>query len=237
MKQSFKIVSKAFQHLIDGVYVNSKHLDRMQKMTQLDPDTRVIFLPVYRSFLDPFLIFYVNMIQGLEHGFIFNNSKDTPTAKFVIQNLKSIGSILMRTDQPGNHITQSNDKNVSEYVNQMYFQEAVKNCRFTTLFHNSKRNTVGKFNLKHLPDYTIRMLLSALEDLKFNGIKVKIVPVSINYDRIIEGAYMTNETEGRDLMDNDKVHTFFQKIKALPQGKLGKVIVKYLEPVDLNQYV
>jgi len=119
----------------------------------------------------------------------------------------------------------------------MYLQEAVKNNKFTTLFHNSKRNAVGKFNLKQLPDYSIRMLLAAHEEFKLNGIKAKIVPVSINYERILEGNYLTNDAEGRDLLDNDKVHTFLRKIKTLPKGKVGKVIVKYLEPIDLNEYV
>ena len=91
-------MSKAFEHLIDGVFVNTQQLQRMQKMTQTDPDSRVIFLPVYKSFMDPFLMFYINQIQGLELGYMFNNSEDTPTAKFVIENLKNMGSILMRMD-------------------------------------------------------------------------------------------------------------------------------------------
>mmetsp|Transcript_3084 Transcript_3084/g.4719 ORF Transcript_3084/g.4719 Transcript_3084/m.4719 type:complete len:505 (-) Transcript_3084:698-2212(-) len=233
-EDNFKLLNRTFDHLLDGIFVNSSNLERFQRMTQTDEGARILFVPVQKSFMDPFVMFYINQMTGLDHGFMFGNNGDVPTARFISDRLKKMGVILMNLDTPGSF---SENKDIAKYVNQNLLQETVSSNRFTTLFHNSKRNAVGKFNQKHLPDYSVRMLLAAHEDFKQRGLKVKVVPVSINYERILEGTYMTNENQGRDLLDNDRIHTFMKKLKTLPKGRVGKVIVKYLEPIDLDQYV
>jgi glycerol-3-phosphate O-acyltransferase len=65
---------------------------------------------------------------------------------------------------------------------------------------------------------------------------VKIVPVSINYDRIFEASYLANEMiSGK--FQNLNLYELMRNISSQRRGKLGKIFVKYAEPIDLSDYL
>ena len=58
----------------------------------------------------------------------------------------------------------------------------------------------------------------------------------INYDRLFEESYLANEmVSGK--FSNTNMYDLTKYIFSMRKGKLGKVFVKYAEPIDLNDYI
>ena len=80
------------------------------------------------------------------------------------------------------------------------------------------------------------MLLNAHRNIKKLKYDIKIVPVCINYDRLFEASYLANEmVSGK--FSNTNMMDLTRYIFSMRKGKLGKVFVKYAEPIDLNDYI
>lgn len=60
---------------------------------------KVVFMPIYRSFLDYFVLHYVNQMHQIPTGFTFGNFEDTPRITFFDKILKSTGYMLSRRKQ------------------------------------------------------------------------------------------------------------------------------------------
>lgn len=78
-------------------------------------------------------------------------------------------------------------------MNQSLFQEVLENNVTTTLFQNDERLRTGKFNLPLFAENSIKLLLKSVHNLKKLKYDIKIVPVSMHYDRIFEASYLANE--------------------------------------------
>lgn len=85
-------------------------------------------------------------------------------------------------------------------------------------------------------DTSIKMILKThakMRRLKYN---VKIIPVCIHHERLFEASYLANEMISGTFTDIT-FSELLQNIFGMRQGKLGKVFVKYCDPIDLNSYV
>jgi len=51
----------------------------------------------------------------------------------------------------------------------------------------------GKINMPLYPDQSIKILLKTFENLKKCMFDIKIIPVCINYDRLFDSAYLSND--------------------------------------------
>ena len=67
----FLFMSKANASMCDGLYVDMKNLEKIKEMTLKDRKTKIIFMPVFKSFADIFAIHYINYISDIEFGFTF----------------------------------------------------------------------------------------------------------------------------------------------------------------------
>lgn len=85
------------------------------------------------------------------------------------------------------------NKDVANYVNQSLFQEILENNPITTMFQNDVRMRTGKINMPLYPDQSIKILLKTCEKLRKSKYDIKVVPVCINYDRLFDSAYLSNE--------------------------------------------
>lgn len=74
------------------------------------------------------------------------------------------------------------------------------------------------------------------QNLKLSNLKFKIVPVSINYERVFDESLLTAEIVSGEF-ENLSAFGLLQKLYTYPKHKLGKVFVKYDEPIDLDTYV
>ena len=53
-------------------------------------------MPVFKSYADPLLLFYLNYYTDLELGFTFGNYEDSPKIGFVERLLRRIGTFLIK---------------------------------------------------------------------------------------------------------------------------------------------
>ena len=59
----------------------------------------------------------------------------------------------------------------------------------------------------------------------------------INYDRIFDATYISEETLDGSFKPESTLASMIQKIASMNQEKLGKIFVKYEEPIDLTEYI
>jgi hypothetical protein len=91
-----------------------------------DRKTKIVFMPVFKSYADPFALHYINYISDLEFGFTFAYYNDTPKVKLVEMLLSRLGYFLLRKNN--NHNQHLN------YINQSLIQDVIENNQITTCF-------------------------------------------------------------------------------------------------------
>lgn len=79
-------------------------------------------------------------------------------------------------------------------------------------------------------------ILKSFEKLKTMNLKFKIVPVSINYERLFDDSLLASEMISGKFKDISLLD-LTRKIFSLPPNKIGKVFIKYAEPIDLDKYL
>jgi len=71
------LISKIAAHLVQFAYVDMENLKRIKELA-VNRKTKIIFMPMWRSFQDILVLHYVNYIADLEIGFTFGNFEDSP---------------------------------------------------------------------------------------------------------------------------------------------------------------
>jgi len=139
-------MSKIFNHAIESLNIDHQGLEKIKELS-LDRKTRIIFMPVYKSFADPLLLHFINYQADLELGFTFGNYEDSPKIVSVESMLRRIGCFLIKRKEQHNI-------NVN-YVNESLLHDVIEQNQFTTIFQNDERPRNGKFSLALFPDYLI----------------------------------------------------------------------------------
>ena len=88
-------------HLFEGIFVDKKGIQRVQELTKV-AKTRIIFVPTYKSFADPFVLLYINCFYNIELGFSFGNYEDSPKTKLVESICRRIGHLLIKREEVSN---------------------------------------------------------------------------------------------------------------------------------------
>jgi glycerol-3-phosphate O-acyltransferase len=63
-----------------------------------------------------------------------------------------------------------------------------------------------------------------------------VVPVCVNYDRLFDSRYLSNEIISGKFQNFNIAELMYYIYKTRP-GKLGKIFVKYAEPINLYDYI
>ncbi len=198
LKSSFFLLAKGLGRLVDSMNVDTKSIEMFKKLTQQNRKIRIVIMPIYKSYIDPLVLHYINYFTDQELGFTFGHYEDSHKIKFIDAYLKTNGNLPMRRD-PLNSLNVKKikggfmNKEVINYVNQSLFQEILENNPITTMFQNDVRMRTGKINMPLCPDPSIKILLKTFENLRKGKYDIKIIPVCINYDRLFDSAYLSNE--------------------------------------------
>jgi len=169
-KSSFFLLSKIFGRLVDTMNVDTKSIEMFKKLTQENRKTRIVIMPIYKSYIDALVMHYINYFTDQELGFTFGHYEDSHQIKFIDAFLKRIGCLPMRRN-PLNSLNVKRikgglmNKDVCNYVNQSLFQEILENNPITTFFQNDDRLRTGKINMPLYPDQSIKILLKTCENL------------------------------------------------------------------------
>lgn len=65
---------------------------------------------------------------------------------------------------------------------------------------------------------------------------MKVIPVIITYDRIFDASYLANEMVSGEFTQINMVQ-LLKQIYQYNNDKLGKIIVKYANPIDIDDFV
>lgn len=80
---------------------------------------------------------------------------------------------------------------------------------------------------------SVEWIVRAAKNTKYN---IKIVPISIMWDRIFDSTLFSHEVlSGK--FEELTMYKLMRKIYEMPAGKVGKVYVKYSEPIDMTTYL
>ena len=190
---------------------------------------RVVLMPLFKSFADFFVMTYISHTQGLPPNFTFGCYEDTPRIKLFDAWLNRCGYIFSRRAQ---------DQSLSSnYTNSALLRELIDNNQLTTVFQNGFRYRSGKLSRKMSPDMSIRWLLDAFKSFsKVSGKNMVIVPVVISYDRKFESGNIATEMVSGSKRDYTMI-TSMHKLYSTEEDSLGQVYVKYLDPVNVADWV
>ena len=79
-------------HLYQGLHIDKAGLQKVKNMSQ-DSQTRIIFMPLYKSNADIALLHYANYFLELEQGFSFGYFETDHWSTFTTKMMKAIGII------------------------------------------------------------------------------------------------------------------------------------------------
>ena len=132
------MLQKVASHVLEGLYVNAKGVQTVKKLCQ-NRKTRVVLVPMYKSFADPLLMYYIQYLNDIELGFTFGNYEDSPKIQAISTILKNMGHLLIQRKQ-------SKD-NIFQFINQTMMEEVIEGNPVTTVFQNDYRPLTGKFGV------------------------------------------------------------------------------------------
>ena len=83
-------------HLLDGLHLHREGIFNVKKMISDNRKTRIVYMPIYKSYADVLILHYIHHFHDMELGFTFGNYEDSPKIGFVDRLLKRIGTILIK---------------------------------------------------------------------------------------------------------------------------------------------
>jgi hypothetical protein len=93
-------------------------------MTESDRKTKIVLMPMFKSFSDLFVLHYANYISDIEMGFSFGYYNDSPKIKMIERLARRVGFFQLK----------SNTSQRMNYVNQTLIEEVIGNNSITTCF-------------------------------------------------------------------------------------------------------
>ena len=91
----------------------------------------------------------------------------------------------------------------------------------------------GKISSPIKPDESVEWILRAHQNLKSHKYDIKIIPVSIIYERLFDANLLASEMISGQFGELN-LFQLLNIIYQMPRNKLGNVYVKYSEPIDLD---
>ena len=193
--------------------------------------SRVVFVPLYKSFGDFFIQQFVNYKHGIEPGFTFGSFEDTPKLGGIKSGWMAKSGYIYARRKAAAHSLQSS------YINTELLKEIIENNSVTTLFQNKRRFRSGKLHRRQKSDLAIQWLINAAPHFAKLNLNVMIIPVMISYDRL----YEQNDIARKMISGKrDEEYTFAGTIKKMyftPENSLGEGYIKYLDSINLEDYL
>lgn len=193
-----------------------KLLKRMQENSK----NPIMLVPTRKSYLDMLLIGYIIFANGMKQPY-FSTPSQYLEVRIINRMLKSLGSFYVQED---------NTKPLYETVLKEYISILMVDKQMIVApieDSRSKSGMIGKVNSRVFNYIMNTFLTGRVQD-------IDIIPVTINYDRILEG-----ETFPFELVGEDKVKESLSRflLSARHIGKhFGKVCVNFGTKISARDY-
>jgi glycerol-3-phosphate O-acyltransferase len=210
---------KVFRQMFQGIHVDERGLEMVRKAYSQGP---LVLIPTHRSYLDFLIVSYIFFEYDMPLPHI-GAGEDFLGIFFVNWVFRNSGAFFLRRSFKGDDLYTSL---FSEYV-----QRLVCDWSPIEFFIEGKRSRTGKslhpkFGLLH----------TSLEPFFARKVPdVTVVPISIAYEKVVEGELHTNE-----LMGEKKVKESFEGLlsaRKVLQQNFGRINVVFNEPVSVKKIV
>ena len=209
---------KLWRAIYDKIVVDVNSLNKIKEI-MANTQGSIVFVPTHRSYIDFLIVSYVFFAHNLKVPYIAA-SDDFLKIIFVNTVLRMTGGFFIRRKVSNDSLYQAI---LTEYI-----QQIIKDNNFLEFFLEGTRSRTGKILHPKLG------MLSMCTDVFFDGAvpDVSFVPVTINYDRVLEG-----ETFPLELLGEHKVKESLSRIiKAVSILNLnfGSIYVGIGDPVSVK---
>jgi len=86
-------MNKSVTRLLDGFYIDMKGIAKIKEMAESDRKTKIVLMPMFKSYSDLFILHYANYISDIEMGFSFGYHNDSPKVKMIERMARRVGYI------------------------------------------------------------------------------------------------------------------------------------------------
>jgi len=198
----------------------------LRKLAQLDTKTNgpIILMPSHRSFVDFLLVSYILFSYQMKAPHVGAYEEFLQMA-LLPRLMRASGAFFMRKHDSDDKDKELYDVIVAEYIQRLMLEESWLN-----IFLEGTRSRYGK---SLPPNYkTLNMVTDAFYDKKVPD--VQLVPVTLNYDRVVEADTFPFELLGEEKLklSTGKMILSYNKLSK----NFGKVFVKFSEPISLKEY-
>ena len=215
-------LNKIFKQIYEKVVVDEHSLERIMNI-----DNRVhgpiVLIPTHRSYIDFLIVSYIFFAYGIKCPHIAA-AEDFLSIKFIHKVLRSSGAFFVRRKK-------IEFQEIYRVIFYEYVQKLLLEDSSLEFFIEGTRSRSGKT----LPPRfgMLNIVVDTYLDKKLPDLQ--IIPITINYERVLEG-----ETFPFELLGEDKVKESFSRIitaSSTLRMNFGRVYVEFNEPVSLKKYV
>uniref|UniRef100_A0A915AXB1 Phospholipid/glycerol acyltransferase domain-containing protein n=1 Tax=Parascaris univalens TaxID=6257 RepID=A0A915AXB1_PARUN len=209
------------KRLFDGIFVNSAQLQRIRELFNSDA---VVFMPTHKTYMDfllmSLLCFDHNIpLPAIAAGMDFMNSK------FMGEALRRCGAFFIRRQFGNDQLYWSL---FTEYVQ----THLINTDHPVEFFVEGTRSRSGK---SLYPRYGLLQIL--IEPfLRCQLYDVMVVPVTINYDKILEESLYAYELLGFPKPKESTSVSGLLKARHILNKRFGRVYVTFGEPISIRKY-
>lgn len=141
-------------------------------------------MPSYKSFADQFVLTLTFLLHDMDIPLTMGCYEDTPRFQLYDTFLNKMGYILNQRKK--GQTFQDN------YINSQLLYEILNKHDMVMVYQNDIRIHTGKFSTPTTGDLSINWVLNAFSQMKSKQ-KLHIVPICINYDRLLEMKILADE--------------------------------------------
>ena len=214
------IFKKVWRSIYEQIVVDEGALTSLQKFISNSKDP-IVFVPSHRSYFDMIIVNYVLFAYNIKTPYTATSEKFLSFA-LVNKILRMTGGFFIK------------NKNLkSELFNSIlteYMSLLLADNQIIEFFIEGHRSRTGKIM------HPRKELLSICTTPYFEG-EVKdiiFVPITINYDRVIEGESLPLELLG-EFKEKDSIWSLMQTFRVMKQN-FGKVHITHSAPIFLKQF-
>ncbi|KAH7639018.1 glycerol-3-phosphate acyltransferase-like protein [Dermatophagoides farinae] len=231
------------------IFNNHKKQQQQQQQTELP----ILYLPLHRSYLDCILITFILSMNGLSPPLIAISEHFS--IPFFRNLIRGLGAFFIRKKSNKNNIKRSMKNNatidhqhddndndpIHEAILRSYIIENLRQGNSLEFFLEDSRTSTGKVLMPNL--HLLSIVLDALAEGSVQ--QVCIVPVSISYEKSIEGANLVVREQmelqpQRSSNSSSSAPSFIttmMKIWSILRSNYGTVRVDFGKPFILDEYI
>ena len=212
---------KVFKRIYEKVVIDEQALDKL-KLLEAHSHGPLVLIPTHRSYVDFLIVSYIFFAYRMKCPHIAA-AEDFLAITIVHNLLRSSGAFFIKRKQ-------LETDRLYKVIMTEYIQRILLDDCYLEFFMEGTRSRSGKMLS---PKFGI---LTMITDLYFEKKlpDVHIVPITINYERVLEG-----ETFPFELLGEEKVkESLYRIVKAakILNMNFGRIYVEIAEPISMKQY-